>query len=99
MTAVSIKFFTYFVVTFFNENTVYSCYFIRTSEEIFQLHCSSLVMSGNAVEGLNMQQAITFTSSNKYFYCKGVMTNICDISSELPSDKVYGPSRENLSHQ
>ena len=56
-------------------------------------------MSGNAVEGLNMQQAITFTSSNKYFYCKGVMTNICDISSELPSDKVYGPSRENLSHQ
>ena len=71
----------------YNENTVHSRYFNRTSEALFQLNCSAPVISGNTAEGFNMRRAKTFTSSDKYFYCKGVMNNICDISSELSSDK------------
>ena len=71
----------------FCEQSVHSRYSNTTAQSIFSLdvpnQANVLAPSG----GFDIRQSKLVSASDRFNYCKGVMNNICDVSSDLSQEK------------
>ena len=68
------------------QESVHSRYFNTTAESIFELDVKE--DNPNYVpSGFDIRQSKLHSASDRFNYCKGIMNNICDVSSDLPPAK------------